>query len=475
MEVPHMSVAIDHDPIPVTPIDEIAERVARVRAAFEAGHTRPVAWRLAQLERLKAMIQENGDRLLGALQADLGKPLIEAWTTDLAMVSSEVALVKKGLAKWMKPEKVTTPANVQPGSSKIVREPLGVVLVIAPWNYPVQLLLLPVIGAIAAGNAVVMKPSEVSSHTSALLGELVPKYLDPEAVQIIEGGVEETSELLAQRFDHIFYTGNGTVARIVMEAAAKHLTPVVLELGGKSPVIVDASADLDVTARRIAWGKFLNAGQTCIAPDYVLVHRSKEDELVEKIGAAVRKFYGKDPKASPDLGRIVNERHHRRLAVLLKDGEAAIGGEADEATRYIAPTVLRNVAPDSTVMSEEIFGPILPVLPVDDVGEAIRFVNERDKPLALYLFTTNPQVEQRVTEETSAGGMCVNGTIWQVANVHLPFGGVGPSGMGAYHGRASFETFSHRKGVVKKSLKLDPSMMYPPYKGWKTRLMKKLL
>jgi aldehyde dehydrogenase (NAD+) len=370
---------------------------------------------------------------------------------------------------------VATPLNQKPARARIVREPLGVVLVIAPWNYPVQLLLSPLVGAVAAGNAVMLKPSEVTVHVSAALARLVPRYLDPEAIALVEGGVPETTALLEQRWDHIFYTGNGTVGRVVMAAAARHLTPVTLELGGKSPCIVDDTADLDVAARRIAWGKFLNAGQTCIAPDYVLVAESREEELVGKIGQAIRSFYGENPRKTRDYARIVNERHHRRLAAFLGDGEVVIGGEADDAERYIAPTVMRHVDPSAPVMQEEIFGPILPVLPVRNVDEAISFVNAREKPLALYVFTADAAVEEQVLERTQSGGVCVNATIWHIANPNLPFGGVGPSGMGAYHGRASFETFSHRKSVVTKTTRLDPKIVYPPYGSLKTSLVKRLL
>jgi len=470
-----MSVATSLDPTPSTDVAAIPGLVERVRRGFDSGRTRPLAWRLEQLDRLKALLQENSDRLVEALQADLGKPTLEAFTTDVAIVVGEIATARKQLKRWMQPEKVATPINVQPARSWIQREPLGVVLVIAPWNYPVQLLLLPVLGAIAAGNAVVMKPSEVSAHTSALLAELVPRYLDPEACVLVEGAVPETTALLAESFDHIFYTGGGRVARVVMRAAANHLTPVTLELGGKSPCIVDESAKLALAARRIAWGKFLNAGQTCIAPDYVLVHERHEQALVDSLRQALREFYGEDPKQTADFARIASIQHFRRLQAFLKDGEPVIGGQTDEEQRYIAPTVLRGVDPDSAVMSEEIFGPVLPVLPVQDVNDAVSFVRRREKPLALYLFTESAENERKVVEQTSSGGVCVNGTIWQVGNSNLPFGGVGPSGMGAYHGKASFECFSHRKAVVKKSTRFDLKAMYPPYGALKTKLVKKLI
>lgn len=462
-------------PEPATSVDQIPRIVERLRAGFESGRTRPLAWRREQLAAVAALARENQDRLVGALQRDFGKPPIEALLTDVSIVAAEAELARKELRRWTRPERVATPLSQRPGRSRVVRDPLGVVLVIAPWNYPVQLLLSPLVGALAAGNCAVLKPSELVPHTSAALADLVPRYLDPECVTLVEGGVAETTALLAERYDHVFYTGGGSVGRVVMEAAAKHLTPVTLELGGKSPCIVDATARLDVAARRIAWGKFLNAGQTCIAPDYVLVDERREDELVEQLGAAVRSFYGADPKQSPDYARIVNQRHFERLARLLKDGEPVVGGQIEPESRYIAPTVLRRVAPDSDVMQEEIFGPILPILPVRDLDAALRFVRGREKPLALYLFSEDGAAAARVEAETSSGGLCLNHVVWQVANPHLPFGGVGPSGMGAYHGRHGFETFSHRKSVVAKPTRFDPAFAYPPYGRIKSAIMRRLL
>ena len=349
------------------------------------------------------------------------------------------------------------------------------VLVIAPWNYPVQLLLVPVAGAIAAGNTVVMKPSEISAATSALLARLVPQYLDPSAVRLVEGGVPETTELLAQRFDHIFYTGNGTVGRVVMAAAARHLTPVTLELGGKSPVIVDRSANLKVAARRIAWGKWLNAGQTCIAPDYVLVDEQVRVEFLDQLDRAVTTFYGEDPHASPDYGRIVSDRHFDRLSALLAGGTVATGGRTEPAERYIAPTVLVDVDPTSPLMSEEIFGPLLPVLGVASAHDAVDFVNGRDHPLALYVFAGDRSVVDDVLARTSSGGVTVNGTILHFTNPHLPFGGIGESGMGAYHGESGVRLFQHRKPVLTRGTALDPSLPYPPYSDLKAALFRRIL
>lgn len=465
------------DPLAAEGLDaSILGAADRLREAFDRGETRPLEWRRNQLQQLKTMMSEQGDELVRALQADFGKPELEAWTSDIAIVSQECDHALKHLARWTRPEKVRTPLQQSPGRSRIVRDPLGVVLIISPWNYPVQLLLSPLVGAIAAGNCAVLKPSELTPHTSAVLAHWLPRTLDPRCFQTVEGGVAETTALLEQRFDHIFYTGNGNVGRVVMEAAAKHLTPVTLELGGKSPCIVDRSANLDVAARRIAWGKFLNAGQTCVAPDYILVHPDREEELIEKIGAAVNDFYGDDPKQSADYARIVNSRHHRRLAGLLKEsGDIVFGGELDEETCYLAPTLVRNVQADSPLMGEEIFGPILPVLTSPSIEDSIAFVSQRAKPLALYVFTENADVEAKVIAETTSGGVCVNAILWHITSPNLPFGGVGPSGTGAYHGRASFETFSHRKSVMTKPTRFDLKLLYPPYSRLKTKLVRRML
>jgi aldehyde dehydrogenase (NAD+) len=462
-------------PTPATDATQVTNVVARLRDGFDSGRTRPLEWRARQLRRMKTMLEEREAEFLDALAADLGKPRLEGWATDLGIVINEIDHALRHLAGWMRPERVWTPLAQRPGRAAIHREPFGVVLVIAPWNYPVHLLLLPMVGALAAGNAAVGKPSEVTANTSAALARIVPEYLDRDCIAIVEGGVPETQALLAERLDYVFYTGNGRVGRVVMEAAAKHLTPVTLELGGKSPVIVDDAANIEVAARRIAFGKFLNAGQTCIAPDYVLVARDRGDELVQQIGRAIRDFYGPDPAASPDYARIVNDAHFRRLEKLLADGTPAVGGGTRAEERYIAPTVLRDVSPDAEVMTEEIFGPILPVLSVADADEAIEFVNKRDKPLALYLFSESDTVQRRVLERTSSGGACVNATMMHVTVPELPFGGVGPSGMGAYHGKAGFDVFSHRKSVLVKSTRLDPKLAYPPYTKVKERLVRRFL
>ena len=350
-------------------------RTDSLRAAFGSGRTRPYEWRIAQLDALLQMLASEESAILEALAEDLAKSRIEGWATEIHEIAASVKYLRKNLKKWMKPERVGTPLRLRPGKSWVQREPLGVVLVISPWNYPLLLSLIPMAGALAAGNAVLLKPSEVAPATSALMARLIPKYLDRDAVAVIEGGVVETTELLKQRFDHIFYTGNGTVGRIVMEAASKHLTPVTLELGGKNPCIVDERADLEVAAKRIAWTKFGNCGQTCVAPDYLLVHEAVHDRFMALLTTTIKSFCGPQPAESPDYGRIINERHHRRLMELLPgSGDVVLGGEGDESQRYIAPTVLTNVPADAPVMRDEIFGPILPVLRVRDLDEAIGFI-----------------------------------------------------------------------------------------------------
>ena len=453
----------------------ISQVVAKTRSAYESGKTRPLAWRKTQLQACVRMLQENADQFAEALATDLGRGPEEAWLYDIGFSITEIELMIKNLKKWTEPRKVSTPMVSLPGSSHRVPQPLGVVLVIAPWNYPIQLLLIPVAGAIAAGNAVVMKPSEVSSATSALLGKLVPRYLDNDAITIVEGAVSETTQLLAEKFDHIFYTGNGTVGRIVMRAAAENLTPVTLELGGKSPTIVDKSANLAIAGRRIAWAKYVNTGQTCVAPDYVLAHDSIADKLVEEIRKSIKNFYGDDPRQSSDFARISSPRHFSRLDAMLASGNIAIGGQTDEQDRYISPTVLVDVKASDAVMQEEIFGPILPVLAVQSIDDAIDFVNARPHPLALYVFAEDQKVNDKVVASTTSGGVTVNGTIFHMTCPFLPFGGVGESGMGAYHGRAGVDTFQHLKPVLKRSTRVDAPLAYPPYTKRKFAILKKFI
>ncbi|KRA38881.1 MULTISPECIES: aldehyde dehydrogenase family protein [unclassified Nocardioides] len=446
--------------------------VARLRETFDSGRTRDLDWRRDQLGVLARMLRENEEALLAALAEDLGKPRFEAWAGDVASSASEADHLRKHLGSWAKDSSARLPLPFLPGRASIRHEPRGVVLVIAPWNYPVYLLATPLAAALAAGNAVVCKPSELAPATSALVTKLAGEYLDPSAVAFVEGGVEDTTALLEQKFDHILYTGNGTVGRIVASAAARHLTPTTLELGGKSPAIVDRDANLKQAASRIAFAKWSNAGQTCIAVDHVWVHHDVHDELVERLATEVRERYGDDPKQSPDFGRIVNERHTARIAGLIDAGgydEVAVGGDVDLAGRYVAPTVLTGVKPDAAVMGEEIFGPVLPVLGFADISEPIAHINKGDHPLALYVFSRHNA--DRVLGATTSGGACVNDTMMQVFPPSLPFGGVGESGYGAYHGKWGFETFSHRRAVYRRpGFFVEPALAKAPYTDLKQRL-----
>ncbi len=462
------------------PSGHAQDLVGQMRRSFDAGVTRPAAWRRQQLRQLQRLLSEGEKELGNALRSDLGRSAFETWVVEIQFVSREIDHMLANLDAWMRPQPVHVPVVLQPARAFVIREPLGVALVIGPWNYPIQLTLLPMASAIAAGNAVVGKPSEISPASSRAMAGLVAEYMDPDGVAIVEGGVPETQALLDQRFDHIFYTGNGRVGRIVMEAAAKHLTPVTLELGGKSPAIVDREVDVGVAARRIAFGKFINGGQTCVAPDYVLVHESVEQPLLDALAASVQEFYGPDPRLSPDYARIVNQQHFRRLVGLMEaggfDGVVAGGAaHADEAERYVPPTILRGVSPDSALMDDEIFGPILPVLAVADLDAAVAFVNARPKPLSLYVFSKDRGRARHVLARTSSGSACVNTCVVQLAVSELPFGGVGASGMGAYHGRHGFDTFSHRKSVLDKPTKFEPPVQYPPYSRLRRWLMRRVL
>ncbi|MFD5477567.1 aldehyde dehydrogenase family protein [Streptomyces hawaiiensis] len=434
--------------------EQPSDVVARLRATFRTGRTKPVEWRTAQLRRLRDMLTENGADLAAALHADLGKSVAEAYRTEIDFTVREIDHTLDHLADWLHSEPAPAPAHLGADATVWTQfDPLGVVLVIAPWNYPAQLLLAPVVGALAAGNAVVAKPSELSPATSAAMARLLPEYLDADAVAVVEGGVPETTALLAERFDHIFYTGNGTVGRIVLRAAAEYLTPVTLELGGKSPAFVDRGTDLAVVAGRLARGKFLNAGQTCVAPDYVLTDPETAAALEPLLANAVKELYGSDPAVSGEYGRIINERHFDRLTGLLDSGRMVVGGTSDREAKYLAPTVLADVDPDAPVMREEIFGPILPIVTVPDLDGAIDFINDRDKPLALYVFTESDGTRRRFAAETSSGGLGYGLPLAHLTVSDLPFGGVGESGMGNYHGRYSLETFSHRKAVLDKPLR----------------------
>lgn len=455
-------------------MDKLAETL---RGGFRTGLTRPLEWRRQQLRALAEMLQVGASALTAAMAADMGKPAIEAWVTDIASVRRDVAAMATELRRWAAPTRVPVPWQLWPSRAEIVPEPLGAVLVIGPWNYPVRCLVLPLASALAAGNAVAAKPSELAPATGEELSRLASAYLDPAAVQVVQGGPDVAKQLLEQRWDHIFFTGGARVGRLVLEAAASHLTPVTLELGGKNPAIVDKSANIAEAARRIAWGKFLNAGQTCVAPDYVLVERVVQAELLQALKRQIEAFYGADPRFSPDFGRILNDVHVRRLGELLAATKArtVAGGTCVPEQRYVAPTVLTDVAWDDPLMEDEIFGPILPVLAYEDIEEVLEKVNAGEKPLALYLYARDAMVTKRVVAETSSGGVCINHNCVQLAVRGLPFGGVGGSGIGAYHGKAGFDTFCHNKAVLRRPVGTEVHLMYPPYGRLKQWLLRKVV
>ncbi|XP_069613342.1 aldehyde dehydrogenase family 3 member A2 isoform X2 [Ranitomeya imitator] len=439
--------------------------VNSARQAFATGKTRSVDFRLQQLQAIKKMLIENEAAFKEALKADLHKCGCASYAQEIMGLLAELDLIIDNLHNWAAPQHVKKNLMTMQDDVYINYEPLGVVLVIGAWNYPLVVLLQPVLGAIAAGNAVVIKPSEVSEHTAKLLEKIVPRYLDKELYPLVNGGVPETTELLAERFDHIFYTGNATVGKIIMTAASKFLTPVTLELGGKSPCYIDKDCDIDIASRRITWGKFVNCGQTCIAPDYILCDKSIQSKLIEKIKETLKEFYGDNPKESVDYERIINKRHFKRIVGLLEGEKIAIGGEQDESTCYIAPTVLVDVKPEAKVMQEEIFGPLLPIITVNNVDEAIQFINEREKPLALYAFANDKKIIKKMISQTSSGGVTGNDVIMHFTVKELPFGGVGHSGIGAYHGKHTFDTFSHKRACLIKSLSMEGAnkLRYPPY------------
>lgn len=448
--------------------------LSRQRAFYDAGHTRPVEFRLRQLRALEQAIRGSERAILAALQADLRKSAVEAFATEIGAALEDLKHIRRRLRRWSAPRRVPTHWTQLPGSAWIYPEPYGVALIIGPWNFPFLLIVAPLIGAIAAGNCAMLKPSELAPATSSLLSRLIADTFDPAHVAVVEGDAQTAQALLAHRFDYIFYTGGATVGRLILQAAAQHLTPVTLELGGKSPAIIETDADLRTTARRIAWGKFTNAGQICIAPDYALVDRRAQSEFIALTRAAIREFFGDDPQRSPDYGRIINDRHFSRLRALLAHGNILHGGQTDAADRYIAPTLIDRPALDSPLMQEEIFGPLLPIIPYDTLDEAIRFVNARPRPLALYFFSRNGANQERILRETSSGGVCVNDVILHFSNPALPFGGVGDSGMGKYHGQHSFDTFTHPKAVLKKPFRLDIRQRYMPYSDALLRLLRRL-
>lgn len=444
-----------------------------LRRVFATNHTRGLAWRLEQLRGIERLCDERETEIAAALGKDLGRGPVDAWLGDIASTKAEATYARKHLKKWMRRRRVPLPRNQQPARGWVQYDPLGVVLVIGPWNYPLYLSLAPLVAAVAAGNCAVVKPSELAPATSAVLARLVPKYLDPQAIRVVEGDAGVTQDLLAQGFDHALFTGGTEVGKKIMAGAAPTLTPVTLELGGKSPVIVAADADLDVAARRIAWVKLLNSGQTCIAPDYVLAERSIVNELVAKIVANMHEF--RSGEVDPSM-KIVNQRQFDRLISLISDTDGTIvtGGGFDRAELRIEPTVIVDPSPTDAVMTDEIFGPILPVLTVDSLDSAAEFINDKPKPLALYVFSQSLPLARTLIDQIPSGGAVINHVAMHCMVPQLPFGGVGASGMGAYHGRWGFEAMSHRRAVLAKRARPDLRSVYPPYTDRAIQVMRKV-
>ncbi|NXO40843.1 AL3B1 dehydrogenase, partial [Locustella ochotensis] len=447
--------------------------VSHLRASWLSGKTRPMEYRVAQLEALGRFLDDKKQEILEATELDMGKPSFEAFFSEILLCKNELNVTLNNLCHWMKDEYVDKNLVMQLDSAFIRKDPYGVVLIIAPWNYPIHLFLVPLIGAIAAGNCAIIKPSEISKHTERLVAETLSCYLDNDCFAVVTGGVPETTRLLENKFDYIFFTGSPPVGRIVMTAAAKHLTPVTLELGGKNPCYVSDTCDVTNVARRVAWGRFFNAGQTCIAPDYLLCTVEMQDKLMPALREAITEFFGPNPRESPDFGRIVSDKQFRRLRALLGSGRVALGGQTDEAERYIAPTVLADVLPTDPAMQEEIFGPILPIVVIANMDEAIDFINARPRPLALYAFSCDSKIVNQVLERTSSGGFCGNDTLMHVTLTSLPFGGIGNSGLGKYHGKFTFDTFSHHRGCLHRSMGLEAlnTPRYPPYTQQKLGLL----
>ena len=442
---------------------------------FSSGATRSLSWRKRQLTSFLKLLQTEEKAIAQALYKDLHKSAEEAFITEIGYLIKDVKYLIKHVKSWMKPTAVGTPMLAMPGKSVIKPEPLGTCLVIGAWNYPFQLTLSPMLAAISAGNCVVIKPSELAPATSALIAKLLPKYLDMSAIAIVEGGKEPTSELLSMAFDKIFYTGGERVGKIVMKAAAEHLTPVTLELGGKSPCIIDKNIDLETACNRIVWGKLMNAGQTCIAPDYLMVHHSNLDDVVNMLKKVIEKQYKKDIVKNRFFGRIITQAHSERLVKYLEGQNVVFGGQHDVMQKFVAPTIVLNPAHDSPLMQEEIFGPIMPILSFSGRSEMLAFIKSRAKPLAAYVFTDDAEFEKRSVNQISAGSMCINDTCVFMLNPQLPFGGVGISGMGRYHGKYGFDTFSHQKSVLKRSFRFENSIRYMPFNSFTFSILRRFL
>ncbi|KAM6134147.1 aldehyde dehydrogenase family 3 member B1-like [Phoenicopterus ruber ruber] len=453
-------------PLPRAPLENpYAGLVSRLRAAWLSGKTRPMEYRVAQLEALGRFLDEKKQDILEATALDMGKPAFEAYFIEILLCKNELNNALNNLSCWMRDEYVEKNLATQLDSAFIRKDPYGVVLIIASWSYPIYLLLAPLIGAIAAGNCAVIKPSEIAKNTERLLAEALPSYLDKDCFAVVTAGAQETTRLLENKFDYIFYTGSPSMGRMVMAAAAEHLTPLTLQLGGKNPCYVSDTSDVQNVARRVAWGRFFNAGQNPIAPDYVLCSVEMQEKLLPALREAITEFFGCNPQQSPDFGRIVGDEQFRRVQALLCSGRVAIGGQTDEKERYIAPTVLADVQPSDPIMQEEIFGPILPIVVVANMDEAIDFINARPQPLAIYAFSYDSKVVNQVLERTSSGGFCGNDTLTHATLTSLPFGGIGNSGFGKYHGKFTFDTFTHRRGCLHRNMGLEAfnAPRYPPY------------
>lgn len=452
----------------------LSERVEKIRTTFISGKTKPAEWRRRQLNKLLDMFAEHSADFETALRADLRKSSFECYATEIGFLENEITHALEHMDRWMRPLQVRTPVFLQPAKSRVMFEPLGVALIMGAWNYPLQLTLGPLVAAIAAGNAAAIKLPRTARSTFETVSRIMPQYLDPEAFLVIDDDTPNEL-LLNERWDRIFFTGSAEVGRIVMLAAAQNLTPVTLELGGKSPALVDGTAKLKVAARRIIQGKFFNAGQTCVAPDYILAQETIVDKLITELTQTLREFYGDDPHESDEYARVINTRQFDTLVKYLDDGEIVTGGQSNRDERYIAPTILKNVSPDSPVMQSEIFGPILPVLTVKNMDDALEFVRKREKPLALYVFSEDEATVEKVLTNSSSGGVCVNETMNHLAVPGLPFGGVGNSGMGKYHGEWGFREFSNARAVLDHATNFDPTLRYPPYAGGKLARMKKMM
>jgi aldehyde dehydrogenase (NAD+) len=457
----------------LTTKSNIPELLQKQKDFFYTGTTKNIYFRLTQLKELKQLIKTHESAIIQALEADLHKSEFETYATELFIIR-EIDYAIKHLKNWTKPQKAPLPLKLIQYSAEIIPEPLGNILIIGAWNYPFQLIIAPLVGAIASGNCAIIKPSELAPHTSNFFAEVISKYFDSDYIAVVEGGIETSQELLREKFDHIFFTGSPAVGKIVMAEAAKTLTPVTLELGGKSPCIVDTDINLKHTAKRIIWGKFINAGQTCVAPDYLLVNQAIKPDLIAALKTTIREFYSETPANSPDYPRIINQKHFEHLTKLLNNSEIIIGGDTKPDELYIAPTLIDHVSLTDPIMQTEIFGPILPIIEYTDIETAIALINSQLKPLALYLFTRNQALQKHILQNTSSGGVCINDIAMQFAVSSLPFGGVGNSGIGSYHGKASFDTFSHYKSVLKNSFWLDINWRYAPYKG-KLSLLKLII